>query len=371
LGSGLRCEGQDPRDDKDNEDVLHGSATICAWPCKRKDEGLCERGGKETAIVLRRALKVILLLLVAGVLALGVGLAWAHVAIRRERAPLPSPTALLAGGNDADGPTRVSVINTASQPMPRSAVLDSSRDPEPTAPFVMSHPAFVLEWADGRILLVDSGMSRAAAISFGRPLETFAGADPIFPHESVAEHLGAAASRVQAVIFTHLHTDHVDGIGELCAAAARPIEVFMTEAQAERPNYTTRPGLRLIDDATCAGPTRLSGASPFAVPGFPGVSVIDAGGHTPGSQIIMATVGQGTAARRYAFCGDTVNHLAGVTRDIPKPTLYRWLIVPEDETRQGELRRFLRQLHDPHGVIVLPAHDLLAIGASGLKSWTP
>lgn len=318
---------------------------------------------------MREVLKWVLILVVIVILGLGAGLTWAHVAIRRERTPLPPPQSLFS--DDAAGPVRVSFVNTASQPMPRSAVLDVGRDPRTNDAYVMSHPSFVLEWADGRILLIDAGMSRTAAAEFGRPIEMMSGGAVIVPHGSTAERLGPAAKQVQGVIFTHLHTDHVDGIGELCNAAQHPIEIFMTEAQAERPNYTTRPGVHLIDQATCARRTRLSGTSPFAVPGFPGVVVIAAAGHTPGSQIVVATVGHGAQRRRLAFAGDTINNLDGVLHDIPKPALYRLLVVPEDETRQGELRRYLRQLHETHATTVLPAHDQLAIERSGIAAWAP
>jgi glyoxylase-like metal-dependent hydrolase (beta-lactamase superfamily II) len=318
---------------------------------------------------MRTVLKWVLILLVVIVLGLAAGLAWAHIAIRRERMPLPPPASLFAPA--AGGPLRVSVVNTASQAMPRSAVLDVARDPHTNSPYVMSHPSFVLQWADGKILLVDTGMSRAAAADFGRPIEMMSGGAAIVPLGSTAERLGPSAKQVQGVIFTHLHTDHVEGIGELCGAAQHPIDVFMTEAQAERPNYTTRPGVRLIDQATCARRARLNGASPFAVPGFPGVVVIAAGGHTPGSQIIVVTVGEGAQQRRYAFAGDTINNIDGVLHDIPKPTLYRLLIVPEDETRQAELRRYLRQLHETHATTVVSAHDQLAIERSGIAAWAP
>jgi glyoxylase-like metal-dependent hydrolase (beta-lactamase superfamily II) len=319
---------------------------------------------------MRRILKLFLIFIGIVIVGLSGGLAWAHIAIRRERAPLPPPASLFSAAAGA-GPVRVSVINTASQTMPRAAVLDVARDPQTNAPYTMSHPSFVLEYADGKILLVDTGMSRTAAVAFGRPIESMSGGAAIVPHGSTAETLGAAVKRVQGVIFTHLHTDHVDGIGELCAAAQHPIPVFMTEAQAERPNYTTRPGVRLIDQAGCVQRMRLNGASPFAVPGFPGVAVIAAGGHTPGSQIIVASIGDGDQKRRFAFAGDTINNIDGVLHNIPKPTLYRLLIVPEDETRQDELRRYLLQLHDALAVTVLPAHDQLAIEGSGVPAWAP
>jgi hypothetical protein len=81
-----------------------------------------------------------------------VGLTWAHWKINMERAPLPDRMLVTLGAAMfTDLPVRVSVLNTASQPMPRSAVLDPSKDPKPAEPYVMSHPSFVLEWKDGRI----------------------------------------------------------------------------------------------------------------------------------------------------------------------------------------------------------------------------
>ncbi|HYC24137.1 MAG TPA: MBL fold metallo-hydrolase [Candidatus Bathyarchaeia archaeon] len=309
--------------------------------------------------------------LAAVVVAALVGLVWAHLAIRRDRAPLPSVADVTAAtaAPASDRPVALHWINTASQAMPRSAVLDAKRDPDPTRPFVMSYPAFVLEWADGRLLLIDLGMSREGALDFGRPIEWLAGGAAIEPHGSVAERLGAARSRVAGVIFTHLHIDHVGGLTELCAGLDRSFPVLMTEAQTKRPNFTTRPGLRVVTAARCARPETIASGGLVAAPGFPGVYVIAAGGHTPGSQIIVARVEQPTGARNYVFTGDTVNNLDGILHEVPKPLGYRLLIVPEDEPRQAELRRFLRELHDTGAFTLLVSHDQLSLEKSGIEAW--
>jgi glyoxylase-like metal-dependent hydrolase (beta-lactamase superfamily II) len=100
------------------------------------------------------------------------------------------------------------------------------------------------------------------------------------------------------------------------------------------------------------------------VPGFPGVHVVAAGGHTPGSQIVVARVGD----QGYVVTGDTVNHLEGVRQDLPKPFLYRLLVVPEWEARQRELRSFLRALED-QGLRLLVPHDQASLEASGVGRW--
>jgi len=310
------------------------------------------------------------------VLIVGVAVAFlveAHLAVRREAAPLPALDAVRAvsevGAIVDDAPVRLSVIDTASQPMPRAAVLDGAADGDGTQPYVMSHPAFVLEWKDGRVLLVDAGMTEDDARAFGRPLEWLADAEPIAPHGSTAAQLGDAVSRVKGIVFTHLHTDHVGGIGELCRHV-NSVRVPMTDAQAERTNYTTRPGLDLLEEADCVRLERVSGGPLFPVAGFPGLFLVDAGGHTPGSQIVLAFVRDGTGAQRsYAFAGDIVNHIDGINHDIPKPFLYRTLVVPESDARQAELRAFLKRLRDEGGFTLLVSHDKQAIDATGVPVW--
>jgi len=319
---------------------------------------------------MRRLLRYAVRLLLGLVLFAAAGLAWAHWSIRQERAPLPAPDAIAAAAAaGGDLPVQLSVINTASQAMPRGSVLDAGGDPRPQEGYVMSHPAFVLEWADGRLLLIDAGMTRAQALEFGRPVEWLAGGQPTQVHGSAAEHLGASAARVGGIVFTHLHNDHVGGIAALCAAGGQPLPAFMTRAQAERGNYTTRPGLAALAAADCARPTALDGGALKPVPGFPGVHVIDAGGHTPGSQIILAFVQGPDGVRRYAFTGDIVNALDGVLADVPKPLLYRTVIIPEDGLRQAELRAFLKRLHDEAQFTLVVAHDQRAIEASGVPAY--
>lgn len=325
---------------------------------------------------IRKAMALLLIVALAG----GGGvLAWAHAGVRRERAPLPSVAAAIDAVRGAGGPVRLSIANTASQEMPRSGVLDSSRDPASASLYVMSHPSFVLEWEDGRILLVDTGMDRSGAESFGRLIERLLGGGPMRPHASVSVQLADAADRVEGVLFTHLHEDHAGGVVELCRGRTRPLRVFMTEAQDERGNYTTGATRRLLADTRrgaqteadppCVEVTRIGSGGAQPVPGFPGVAVVAAGGHTPGSQIVLAAVSGADGRSVAGFTGDIVNHIAGIDHDVPKPTLYRLLVVPEAEDRQAELRRFLRSLRDEAGVRLLVSHDELQLTGSRVPAW--
>jgi glyoxylase-like metal-dependent hydrolase (beta-lactamase superfamily II) len=320
-------------------------------------------------VVVRLLKGLVVLVLLAVALAAG-GLAWLHVAIQREHAPLPVLSDVLALGTTGELPVKVSVIETARQPVPRAAVLDPDADPTPAAPYVMTHPAFVLEWADGRLLLVDTGMTHAGALKFGEPIERFFHGGPVEIRTSTADALGAAASHVQGMVFTHLHIDHVDGLRELCPRIGHPVKVFMTGPQLESWTPFTAEGKDLVEHAGCTERVHVAGAPLMPLEGFPGVGVIAVGGHTPGSQAILAAVrGPDGTVRRYLFSGDITNTIDGVRGDISKPLFYRLVIVPEDDDRLGELRRYLRALEKDHGVVVVPSHDQKHLECVGIPTW--
>ena len=127
----------------------------------------------------------------------------------------------------ADAPIRLYFINTATQQMPRAAVLDSKRDAYRDEPYRMGHPSFVLEWTDGRLLLIDLCMTRERALSFGGPLQRFAEAKPIQTHESTMKQLGAAAKRLGGVTEAALSVDGAP------AATIQIEQVYRRDREAE------------------------------------------------------------------------------------------------------------------------------------------
>lgn len=319
--------------------------------------------------MLKRILRILGLALLALVALVAAGLGLAHWEIRGLGGPLPSEAAVLALANAGDLPVRITAINTASQTGPRSAVLDSGRDPAPDTPYVLGHASFVIEWSDGRHLVVDLGMEPSAALEFGAPFELI-GAEPIVPHpRAIAEVGERVAEGTLGLLFTHLHTDHVQGVAALCRTrTAAGVELFQTPAQAERHNYTTRPGVALLEDVSCLRAQRLADTPLAEVPGFPGVGVVHAAGHTPGSQVVLVALQEGERVRRVALLGDVVNCADGARHDVPKPAAYRTFIVPESDARLSEVRRWAGELERRHGFELAPTHDQLALEALGLLS---
>lgn len=310
---------------------------------------------------------VLLILLVL----LAVFLLKTHLDLTQERTPLPRPEWVASRLDDSQsqGPIAAYWINTAQQSTSRQTVVDSNSRTPGEESFVMGFPAFILEWADGRLLLIDAGMDESAARDFGAPLETLGLAGRMRPGLSVAESMGSETQRIRGVIFTHLHIDHVAGVGALCEKISDKAPVFMSDAQALRPNFLTSEGAGIVANASCLEVNRSVNAPMTPLSDFSGVWVIPAAGHTPGSQIIVARIGSGEAARDLVFVGDIVNAAQAIELNQGKPLLYRTVLVPEDEERQSSLRQFIATLQDQHDFQAIASHDQKALEASGLPEW--
>jgi glyoxylase-like metal-dependent hydrolase (beta-lactamase superfamily II) len=268
----------------------------------------------------------------------------AHRQIRSIHPPLPDFNSIEAALDVADGPVNIAYLNTASQ-----------RSPSGT----LGHPGVLLSWPDGRRFLIDTGMPPEQAIAFGKPIELVLGADPVEPYGSLADQLGTEANTIEGIAFTHLHSDHTDGLPSLCAAQSSPATVFQTPLQSNELNYTTKLGLKALDTASCER-RKLAAETIMPIPGFPGLAAVSLGGHTPGSTLYLARVGQ----EYWLMSGDITNDKKSLLQDLPKHWLYSTLVVPEDTLRTAQLREYLRELDKNESVTVLPAHDVDGMAAS-------
>jgi glyoxylase-like metal-dependent hydrolase (beta-lactamase superfamily II) len=313
--------------------------------------------------------KIVLTLVALVFLAVGFvagGLYLAKRAIRAIDPPLPEATDLVAYDGSADLPVRLRWLNTASQKMPRSGVLEASLDGDTGLPYMMSHPSFVLEWADGRIFLIDAGMDRESALAFGGPIELVSGGEPIQPLATAAAKLGDALPRVAGIAFTHEHTDHTSGVAELCRLHPGPIRLVQNALQVEESNFTTRPGQAQLDAAPCLKREIVHGGPLFVIDGFPGLAFFAAAGHTPGSQVFVAHERGPRGVKSYVLTGDVVNQIDGARKNLPKPYLYSMLLVPESTERLDRVRRMLGELERDYGLTLLVSHDQLSLEASGV-----
>lgn len=292
---------------------------------------------------MKRVLKLLLILLAVVLLLLLVGLLPAHRQIRAIEPVLPDFSALQSALAVPDAPVAVTFLNTASQRMEQGE---------------LGHPGVLIGWSDGRRFLIDTGMPPDKAVAFGRPIELLLGAGQTQTYGSLGTQLGAAVQQIRGIGFTHLHSDHTDGLPEICARQTTPATVFQAHLQARERNYTTDLGFPALAEAACPRQA-LPEASINAVPGFPGLVAVSMGGHTPGSTLFVARLGD----RYLAFSGDITNDRRSLRDDLPKHWLYTTFIVPEHTARATLLRRWLRDLDDRSDVTVFPAHDVAFMAA--------
>ncbi|OUS03793.1 hypothetical protein A9Q81_06580 [Gammaproteobacteria bacterium 42_54_T18] len=280
---------------------------------------------------------------------------YTHWSIRQLITPIPSNEVLFDLLDVEGGPTSINYIVTASlQDRLRGEIV---------------FPAFVLRWADGRRFVIDMGMDESGAKHFYEKMAWQYESDDIKVHGSVVQQLGAEASLVAGLGFTHLHEDHVQGVQRYCQPQSIKLPLFQTPQQAEERNYTTGFGAAFVEDAGCVSPQALIGAGPlYSVPGFPGLAAIPVAGHSPGSTVFVAAV-EGTL---WIVAGDISWTRESMLINQPKQvSLFRSFIIPEDGSRLIELREWLAQLDSYDLVKVLLCHDGLALQVDGPSEFKP
>ncbi len=297
-------------------------------------------------------MRTLLLTVLFGLLAIiGVAVLFlleAHWEIQSVAPDLPDRGEIYAALAAENGPVRIRYINTASQTAAGRKVI---------------HPSYVIEWADGRIFLIEVGMDEPGAAAFGRTMERFLGSDPIEFHGSAAARLGPDSARIAGIAVSHLHIDHTGGIREICAAVSHQITVFQTEDQANRGNYVTNPGFADLDEAECVSRVVMEGTGAHRIVDFPGLVAVAAGGHTPGSTVYFAKVGD----KIWVMAGDITWTVDDVRSNTPKPSAYSTLIVPEYGARMEELRMWLKSLDALPRIHVVVSHGEQAVIDAGME----
>lgn len=291
-----------------------------------------------------------LLILLALCVAVGILLP-AHWQIQRIEPDLPSATEFRSLGEASDRPIRVSYLHSAEQP--RGGRL-------------LGHGAFLAEWADGRMFMIDASMDEKAAKDFGALMRLIGDAGQDLFHGSVSKLLGSALNRVEGVGLTHLHIDHSQGLTDFCGSrsTASPARVYQTPWQAEEVNLHTSEGAEIVR-SSCLQPTLASREGMFLLPDFPGLGMVALGGHTPGSTL-FAIAGPD---RIWLIAGDTTNIKSHIPEDRPKALTYSYLMVPENTARTSQLRSWLAALDAEQDFRVLVSHDVEDIRSSGMPEF--
>jgi len=211
----------------------------------------------------------------------------------------------------------------------------------PVVPSVQARTAFQVMYPDGS-LMVDAGMSLAVHKFFGRGVD-----EPYF--QDATNQVDRALTRATMIVVTHEHGDHVAGV------IASPLA-----EQLAPKTVLTRPQVQVLLSSPQMPEIKLTPeqATRFVVvdydryyPLAPGVALIKAAGHTPGSQMVYVSLESG---REYLLIGDATWHMDGVREMTGKDAPW----ITEDTGAVLAQLRWLNGLArtDP-ALVVVASHD--------------
>jgi glyoxylase-like metal-dependent hydrolase (beta-lactamase superfamily II) len=217
----------------------------------------------------------------------------------------------VAGMIPGPRPVRVNVIKFAESRRTKNFAVKGL----PAEPSVQARTAYQIVYPDGTIM-VDTGMDLMTHRFFGRGVE-----EPYFPEQAarVAEGLRNA----KAIIVTHEHGDHIAGLMRSAAFAELAPKTLLTRKQLQTLiNEPQIPELR--PTAEMAAKLRVFDY-PDYFPFAPGIALIKAPGHTPGSQMVYVALQSG---KELLLAGDVAWHMDGVRLNTGKDA--PWIKEPPE-----------------------------------------
>jgi glyoxylase-like metal-dependent hydrolase (beta-lactamase superfamily II) len=211
----------------------------------------------------------------------------------------------------------------------------------PDEPSVQARTVFQVVFADGTVM-IDSGMDEQVHRFFGRGV-----IEPYYP--DAARQVERALRSARAIIITHEHGDHVAGVIRTPLVAELAPKTLLTRAQIQALESDPQmPEIKITPDM--ASHYNVVDYEKF-LPFGPGVALIKAPGHTPGSQMVYVAVESG---REYLFIGDAAWHMDGVRlikgKDAP------W--IQEDQAALLAQLEWLNELYRTEkNVFIIASHD--------------
>ena len=211
----------------------------------------------------------------------------------------------------------------------------------PDEPSIQARTVFQVVFADGAVM-IDSGMDEQVHRFFGR-----GAVEPYYP--DAAKQVEQALRKARAIIITHEHGDHVAGVIRTPFVAELAPKTLLTRAQVQ--GLETNPQMPEIkitpEMASRYNVVDYDKYLPFG----PGVALIKAPGHTPGSQMVYVAVESG---REYLFIADTAWHMDGVR--LIKGKAAPW--IQEDEATLLAQLKWLNEIYRTEkNVFIIASHD--------------
>ena len=247
-------------------------------------------------------------------LVLGLSVTWAEGPLADTQTPWRADlnqVRQVSGMIPGPRPLRVNVVKFAESRRTRNFAVKGL----PAEPGIQARTAYQIVYADGTVM-VDTGMDVGTHQFFGRGEQ-----EPYFP-EAMA-HVAQALLRAKAIVVTHEHGDHIAGLMRSASFDKLAPKTVLTRPQLQtllndpqipelRPTPEMAARLRVIDYADYMA---------FA----PGIALIKAPGHTPGSQMVYVALQSG---KELLLAGDVAWHMDGVRLNTGKDA--PWIKEPPE-----------------------------------------
>ena len=208
-------------------------------------------------------------------------------------------------------------------------------------PSVQARTAFQVIFADGHVM-VDAGMDQQVHRFFGRGVEE--------PYDAeAARQVERAVAAARLIVVTHEHGDHVAGVVHTPRAGELAAKTILTRAQVRTLLAAPQMPEIGLSEANAARYRVVDYDKYFAL--APGMALVAAAGHTPGSQMVFIALESGA---EYLLIGDAAWHMDGVRlvkgKDAP------W--VTEDRPAVLDQLRWLNLLsRTERRLLIVSSHD--------------